>query len=113
MDISTLAALSAQNNINGVGTLGSLGSLDSIGQASDVDGEDTYSFASALTDAIASVEETSQAVTEEAYKLATGQTDNLHDITIASTQANLAVQLFVQLRNKTVSAYQELMNLQI
>lgn len=110
MDISTLAALAAQNNISGVGSVGNLGSL---GQTSEIDSEDTYSFESVLTDAIASVEETSQAVTEEAYKLATGETDNLHDITIASTQANLAVQLFVQLRNKTVAAYQELMNLQI
>ncbi len=110
MDVSTLAALAAQNNI---GSVGGVGSLPSLGATSATETEDTYSFESVLTDAIASVEETSQKVTEEAYKLATGETDNLHDITIASTQANLAVQLFVQLRNKTVAAYQELMNLQI
>ncbi len=110
MDVSTIAALATQNGIGGVGGIGSLGSL---GEMPEVDTEDTYSFESVLTDAIASVEETSQKVTEEAYKLATGQTDNLHDITIASTEANLAVQLFVQLRNKTVAAYQELMNMQI
>lgn len=74
---------------------------------------DTYSFENVLTDAIGNVETTGQNVIFEAEKLATGQTDNLHDITIASTEANLAVQLFVQLRNKTVSAYKELMNLNI
>lgn len=112
MDITTLSALAAQNNIN-TDALSGIGPLGSLGGTSKTDSDDAYSFASVLTDAIASVEETSMAVTEEAYKLATGETDNLHDITIASTQANLAVQLFVQLRNKTVSAYQELMNLQI
>ncbi|MDD6807444.1 MAG: flagellar hook-basal body complex protein FliE [Oscillospiraceae bacterium] len=75
--------------------------------------EDKYSFANALTNAIDDVKTTQDAVMEEAYKLATGQTDNLHDITIASTEANLAVQLFVQIRNKAVSAYQELMNMNI
>ena len=100
MDLNTI------NQINSIG----VNSLGEVGQKAT---DDTYSFADVFTDAIDNVEQTSQKVTEEAYKLATGQTDNMHDITIASTQANLAVQLFVQIRNKTMSAYHELMNMQL
>ena len=104
------------NSINQIGSAGEAGGIfgaSPLGAASEVPEDDTYSFESVFTDALDSVKETSQKVTEEAYKLATGQTENMHDITIASTQANLAVQLFVQIRNKTLSAYQELMNMQI
>lgn len=100
MDLNTI------NQINSIG-------VNSLGEVGQKTTDDTYSFADVFTDAIDNVEQTSQKVTEEAYKLATGQTDNMHDITIASTQANLAVQLFVQIRNKTMSAYHELMNMQL
>lgn len=74
---------------------------------------DGLSFKSIFTDAINDVKETNEVLQNEAYKLATGQTDNLHDITIASTKASLSVELFVQLRNKALDSYKELMNMGI
>jgi flagellar hook-basal body complex protein FliE len=70
-------------------------------------------FQSTLENALKDVKETSAAVDQEIYKLATGQTDNLHDLTIASTNANLSVELFVQLRNKALDSYQEIMRMSL
>jgi len=108
MSINPMAQITSFDQLSQIGGVASPKNpgLDSV------NGND-YSFANALTNAIGDVRATNDKVTEEAYKLATGQTDNLHDITIASTEANLAVQLFVQLRNKAVSAYQELMNMNV
>ena len=43
--------------------------------------------------------------------MATGQLDNPAELTIASTKAGYAVDLLIQLRNKAVDAYNELMRI--
>ncbi len=52
---------------------------------------------------------------KEEYKnlLITGEVDNLHDITIATEKANIALQLTLSIRNKIVEAYKEIMRMQI
>ena len=70
-------------------------------------------FKDLLTDAVADVKETASAVDNETMKLATGQTDDLHDITIASTKYSMAVDLFVQIRNKTLDSFNQLMNMNV
>ncbi|WP_101696793.1 flagellar hook-basal body complex protein FliE [Clostridium minihomine] len=70
-------------------------------------------FQSFFQDAINNVKETDHAVQEEVYKLATGQSDDLHNITIASQKATMSVQLLVQLRNKALDAYNEVMRMNV
>lgn len=65
---------------------------------------------SAVVDA---VKETDAAKTQMEYLLATGQLDNPALLTIASTKAQLSVQLLVQLRNRALDAYNELMRISI
>jgi flagellar hook-basal body complex protein FliE len=47
------------------------------------------------------------------YLMATGQLDNPALLTIASTKAQLSVDLMVQLRNKSMEAYNELMRVNL
>ena len=63
--------------------------------------------------AIDSVKETDAAKTQMEYLMATGQLDNPALLTIASTKAQLSVQLLVQLRNRALDAYNELMRISI
>lgn len=42
-----------------------------------------------------------------------GETDNIHNVMIASSKANLALQMTIQVRNKVMDAYNEIMNMQI
>lgn len=45
--------------------------------------------------------------------MALGLTDNLHQVMIASEKAELALQLTMQVRNKIMDAYQEIMRMPI
>ncbi len=63
--------------------------------------------------AVRSVKETDAEKTQMEYLMATGQLDNPAALTIASTKAQLSVQLLVQLRNRALDAYNELMRISI
>lgn len=42
-----------------------------------------------------------------------GKTDNVHEVMIAAEEARLALELTVQVRNKVIEAYQEIIRMQI
>ena len=44
---------------------------------------------------------------------AAGETANIHEVMIAATEANLALQLTVAIRNQALQAYQEIMRMQV
>ncbi len=45
--------------------------------------------------------------------LAAGEQVQIHDVMAATTKAQLSVDLLVQVRNKAVDAYREIMNMQV
>ena len=63
--------------------------------------------------AIEAVKETDAEKNEMEYLMATGQLDNPALLTIASTKAQLSVELLVQLRSKVMDAYSELMRINL
>lgn len=54
-----------------------------------------------------------QAVDQKTIQFVKGENVEPHDIMIASQKAMLGVELTVQIRNKAVEAYQEIMRLQL
>lgn len=50
---------------------------------------------------------------EGSTQLALGNTQNVHDVLIQAEEAKLALELAVQIRNKVVDAYQEIIKMQI
>lgn len=62
---------------------------------------------------IDNVKETDAAKNEAVYALATGQLDNPAEATIAAAQASIATQLLVQMRDRALDAYSELMRISI
>jgi flagellar hook-basal body complex protein FliE len=46
-------------------------------------------------------------------RLAAGDTDNLHQVMIALEEAKLSFQLMVQVRNKLLESYQDVLRMQI
>ncbi|NLK73541.1 MAG: flagellar hook-basal body complex protein FliE [Clostridiales bacterium] len=50
---------------------------------------------------------------EATQALITGEADNIHEILITNEEAMLALEMAVQVRNKIVEAYQEIMKTQI
>ena len=71
------------------------------------------SFESILQDAIGNVEATAKQTERNSMALATGQLDDLHNITIDIAKAQLSMQLLVQLRNKSMEVYTEMMRMNV
>ncbi len=46
-------------------------------------------------------------------KLNTGEAKNLHEVMISMEEADISMRLMVQMRNKVVEAYQEIMRMQV
>lgn len=76
-------------------------------------GEASKSFADTLTDAIGSVNELQKTSDKKMQELATGKTDNVADVMIAAEKADIALKVMVQVRNKIIDAYQEIMKMQV
>lgn len=75
--------------------------------------ESSNSFSDVLSQALKQVE-TDLKSSEEMSKLASiGEAKDLHQVMIAMEKADLSLQLAVQVRNKVVEAYQEMMRMQI
>ncbi len=71
------------------------------------------SFADTLSEAIGSVNELQQSSNKATQNLATGRTDNIAEVMIASEKADIALKLMMQVRNKIIDAYQEVMKMQV
>lgn len=70
-------------------------------------------FANVLKGYLQTVDGTVKESSALSVKLAAGQIENIHDVTIASQKAKLALELTVTVRDKAVEAYQETMRMQI
>lgn len=92
----------------------SLEELSRAGASREVKGsQGKNSFQNILQDAINEADESMQATREMDEMLAAGQIDNLHTALIQAEQSAAAVEFTTQLTSKAVSAYNQIMGMQI
>ena len=70
-------------------------------------------FADILSQAFDDARETDSEVQIENQNLLTGENDSIHTAVIASEKSELALSLAIQIRNKVVDAYNEVMGMQL
>ncbi|WP_431799391.1 flagellar hook-basal body complex protein FliE [Halobacillus andaensis] len=70
-------------------------------------------FSAHLKDAIENVNQTNKTSDEMTQGLANGEVDDLHEVMIASEKASITTQTSVEIRNKVVDAYKEIMRMQV
>ncbi len=71
-------------------------------------------FSVALQNAMAEVSQAQQSAQQMAQDFSAGNSEvNLQDVMVNLQKANLSFQQMVQVRNKLVSAYQDIMNMQV
>lgn len=70
-------------------------------------------FQSAFNDAVQKVEGFNQNASASINSFLNGEGDELHDVAIKTQEAEMSFDLFLQVRNKIVSAYQEVMRMQV
>lgn len=97
--------------LNGIPSLNSY-STESIGAEKTTKNN---AFESVFQSALSMLKETndlSNSAKEAEVSYALGLSDNTYDLQVAQEKANLSLQYTVQVRNKVLEAYKEIMNLQ-
>jgi flagellar hook-basal body complex protein FliE len=71
------------------------------------------SFGSTISKAVSSIEQSQKSAEEEVARAVSGESQDLHKTIIALQTADLHFQLGLQVRNKLVSAYDDIMRMQV
>lgn len=70
-------------------------------------------FGQVLKDALKEVSAAQNESDKLTSQLITGEVQDVHEVMIASQKASLSLQMTMQVRNKVVEAYQEVMRMQV
>ena len=70
-------------------------------------------FQAVLNQSMQSVEQSRTGAEQSVDRFLSGEGEELHHVALATQQAELSFNLFMQVRNKVVSAYQEIMRMQV
>lgn len=100
---SPIGSISGISGISGI-------SPSSTQRTGPVDGTE---FADKIGNALQSVSDGERAADVLAQDVAAGGDTPVHELMIATTKAQLGVETLVQVRNKAVEAYQEIMRMQV
>ncbi len=79
---------------------------------SEVKKTEAKSFFSSLSDAIKNVKEAYKEAQEKSTKMILGEVEDIHDVMIAREKANTLFQLFLEVRNRAVQAFENIMRMQ-
>lgn len=109
MAIAPIPPLSLLNPVNSVQT----SQVNPINSASNGVAKAGSDFGKFLTDALNGVDALQKNAEAASLGLATGQIQDIHTVMIAEQKASLALNMTVQVRNKVIESYQEIMRMQI
>lgn len=70
-------------------------------------------FKSAFSDALTKVEGFQQDAQASVNRFLSGEGEELHHVALVTQEADLSFQMFLQVRNKIVAAYQQVMQMQV
>ena len=73
----------------------------------------TGDFSSMLSNAIGGVERLRSDAGKSVERFLSGDGEEVHTVALATQRAELAFEMFLQVRNKVVSAYQSVMQMQV
>lgn len=85
--------------------------FEQVNKAAEQNG--VTAFKSIFDEAVQNVKTTETDLVEKQYLLATGQIEDAHSVAIASSQAQLAVDMLVSMRNKALESYNEIMRISL
>lgn len=74
---------------------------------------DGVDFAQGLGKALDRLSQVQNHADDMVARLVTGQAEDIHSVILAVEKANLSLQMAVQVRNKVLEAYQEIMHMQV
>ncbi len=112
--ITPLQPLRSITDVSGISGLGTVDGGARVTGSDEIKGQEGISaFKSIFEEAIDNVRSTDDTLAKRQYELATGQIEDPHTVGIASSEAQLAVDMLVSLRTKALEAYNEIMRISL
>jgi flagellar hook-basal body complex protein FliE len=108
MSIPALESVSALSSLGTVSPTGYIDPTEGGGAPSAASG----AFGNVLTDAVTNLQGLQTKSNDLAVQAVTGDLDDVHDYTIAATEAKVTLELTAAIRNKAVEAFSEIMRMQ-
>ena len=99
-------------DINLVNSFNQVSPLDTSGRHIGL-GNSGEGFGTMMKDAVESIDSANKSAEQEVMKSVTGESTDLHKTIIALQSADLKLQLGLQVRNKLIGAYEEIMRMQV
>jgi flagellar hook-basal body complex protein FliE len=87
--------------------------VDNAAASHAAGGAASSGFMNSLQQAIGKANDIQLEASQATEALMTGQTQNIHQTMVALQEADVSFQLMMQIRNKLVSAYEEIQRMQI
>jgi flagellar hook-basal body complex protein FliE len=94
--------------VSGPGVFGAL----PVARAESAEGPGGVDFAAAMAEGLQAVQSLQHNAEQLSVQAATGQLTDVHDYMIAATEAQVATELTVAVRNKAIEAFQQIMRMQ-
>ena len=113
MGIEALAGATTAPQFPGVPSVGQVDSPLGADRTSGPAGPSAAGFGDLLVSSIDHLEGMTDKAANLSVQAATGDLTNIHDYTIAATEAQVATQLTVAVRNKAVEAFNEIMRMSV
>lgn len=102
MSVDSVQALSAHDEV------------PSFGTASPKEGAAIgLSFSERVADGLQAINRQLLTSQKDLQQLAVGEAENLHEVLIRLEESRTALQLFLQVRNRALEAYQDIMKMQV
>ncbi|MBX3444693.1 MAG: flagellar hook-basal body complex protein FliE [Planctomyces sp.] len=105
MDLSALSGALP----NGIASIPSIGGGASAPGAPKSGAPFSHTLANMLSD----LQHQQQKLDQDVEDLATGRTDNVHQVVINVAEADLMFRMLIEVRDRLISSYQEIMRMQI
>ncbi|HJP18904.1 MAG TPA: flagellar hook-basal body complex protein FliE [Nitrospinota bacterium] len=90
-----------------------LGNLSGAENVTSVKQKGEKSFGESLVESLEKVNDLQLKADKTVEELATGKTQSIHETMLALSKADIAFRLTMQVRNKVVEAYQEIMRMPV
>ena len=96
-----------------ISRVGNQGIPEQLKKSVQLPGEKEKSFDNVLKKIVADVNGLQVQADDLVNKLATDEVTDVHDVMIAVEKANISMELMLEIRNKIVEAYQEIMRMPV
>lgn len=97
--------------IESIGVNSMLNTIDGNSKLKEIENEN--SFSKVISDTLGKINETQVKADDKVESLIKGEDVNIHEVMLSMQEAQLSMQLLIEVRNKVVEAYQEANKVQL